>query len=208
MTTMAPSIRWRAPAARAASVPEPAPLVVAAAADALAVAVWLAAAPVAGPLAWTLAIVHGAAAALVLTLRGARPGRVALAATAVLSVPLLGFAIAAVVIGTRGRNLVAATRRRRKRPRARLTAAAVHRLASALPACDALACGDPDARRTALTALSRRSDSEAIALLRRAAAGRDPDLALSAALVLDEIGERVEREATDPEAMEPRHAVR
>jgi hypothetical protein len=41
--------------------------------------------------------------------------------------------------------------------------------------------------------LARRDDPEAIVLLRRAASGRDHDLALSAALVLDEIGERAEQ---------------
>ena len=71
--------------------------------------------------------------------------------------------------------------------------ASVQRLGTALSPCDALDCGDEEQRRAALSALSRREDSEAIALLRRTAAGRDPDLALPAALVLDEIGERAER---------------
>ena len=70
----------------------------------------------------------------------------------------------------------------------------MQRLGGALSPCDALDCGDEEQRRAALAALSRRGDSEAIALLRRAAGGRDPDLALSAALALDEIGERAERQ--------------
>ena len=42
-------------------------------------------------------------------------------------------------------------------------------------------------------------------MLRRAAAGRDPNLAISAALVLDEIGERAEREAGRLDPVEVRY---
>ena len=83
----------------------------------------------------------------------------------------------------------------------------MRRLAGALSPCDALACGDVDERRSALSALGRREDPEAIALLRRAAAGPDPDLAMSAALVLDEIGERAERRAERVVAVESRDAL-
>jgi len=71
--------------------------------------------------------------------------------------------------------------------------AALKHLGGALSTYDALESGDDERRRAALSALSRRGDPEAIALLRRAAAGRDSDLALCAALVLDEIAERTER---------------
>jgi HEAT repeat protein len=67
--------------------------------------------------------------------------------------------------------------------------------------------GDEEQRRAALWALSRRGDPEAIALLRRAAAGRDPDLALSAALVLDEVGERAERHLDRLDLAEVRHGA-
>jgi len=70
-----------------------------------------------------------------------------------------------------------------------------------------LDCGDEDQRRAALWALSRREDPEAIALLRRAASGCDPDLALSAALVLDEISERAEHRVERLNLTEARHGV-
>jgi len=85
--------------------------------------------------------------------------------------------------------------------------AAMKRLGGALSTCDALDGGDEEQRRAALSALSRRGDPEAIALLRRAAAGRDPDLAMSAALVLDEIGERAEGEADRLEPAEVRYGT-
>jgi len=83
--------------------------------------------------------------------------------------------------------------------------AAMQRLGTALSPCDALDRGDEEQRRAALSALSRREDPEAIALLRRTAAGRDPDLALPAALVLDEIGERAERHVNRLDPAEVRH---
>ena len=70
---------------------------------------------------------------------------------------------------------------------------AIQRLGDALSPRDALDCGDEEQRRAALSALSRREDLEAITLLRRATAGSDPALAVSAALILDEVGERAER---------------
>jgi HEAT repeat protein len=89
-------------------------------------------------------------------------------------------------------------RRRKARRRPPLTVAAIQHLGDALSPCEALDCGDEEQRRAALSALSGRGDPEAIMLLRRAAASRDSDLALSAALVLDEISERVERRADRP----------
>jgi HEAT repeat protein len=89
---------------------------------------------------------------------------------------------------------------RRRKPARRgvaLTRAAIQQLVDALSPSDALDCGEEEQRRAALSALSRREDPEAIALLRRAAAGHDQDLALSAALILDDVGERAERR-TDP----------
>ena len=83
----------------------------------------------------------------------------------------------------------------------------MQRLGGGLSPYDALDGGDEEQRRAALLALSRRGDPEAIALLRRAAAGRDPDLALSAALVLDEIGERAERRVERLDSAEVRRGA-
>ena len=145
---------------------------------------------------------HGLAVLLLSGLAAARPSRKWLCVTAVLTVPCVGIAIAAAVLATRGRGL-AAMERRRKAPRPpALTMATVRRLGDALSPCDALACGDDEQRRAAVWALSRRRDPEAIALLRRATAGSDPDLALSAALALDEMAERAERQVGRRETSE------
>ena len=76
---------------------------------------------------------------------------------------------------------------------------AIPHLGDALSPSDALDCGEEEQRRAALSALSRREDPEAIALLRRAATGHDPELALSAALILDDVGERAERQPDPPD---------
>src|SRR6185436_15014643 len=106
------------------------------------------------------------------------------------AVPFVGAAVATAMFVTRGRGSIAMERRRKARRQTPLTMAAIQRLWGALSLCDALDGDDEEQRRDALWALSRRRDPEAIALLRRVAAGRDPDLALSAALVMEEIGER------------------
>jgi len=208
MTLMTPAIRWSVPAARVGHVPDAARLGAAAAAEAMGAATLLLGGTHSGFVIWpTAAIFHGLAVWLVAALPSPRPSRRWLAAAAVLTVPIAGVAIAVAAVAARGRGLAEALRRRRTALRPRITAAALRRLAGALSPCDALACGDADERRSALSTLARREDPEAIALLRRAAAGRDPDLALSAALVLDEIGERAERRAGHFVPSESRDAV-
>jgi len=140
------------------------------------------------------AALHATAVLLLSGVARGRPSRRWLCVAAVLAVPCVGAAAAAVTLVTRGRGSAAIERRRTARRRPALARAAIERLGRALSPCDALEGGDEEQRRAALLALSRRGDPEAIALLRRAAAGRDPDLALSAALALDEIGERAERQ--------------
>jgi HEAT repeat protein len=123
---------------------------------------------------------------------------------AIITVPFIGAAVAAAAHLARGRGTLA-MRRRRPRPRQALTIASIRSVGSALSPCDALVHGDEEQRRGALSRLSRRADADAIALLRRTAVGRDPDLALSAALVLDEIRERLERVVDHPFSAELRH---
>jgi hypothetical protein len=137
----------------------------------------------------------------------ARPSRQWLGGAAVLAVPCVGAAVATAIFVTRGRGSVVTGRRRKARRRQVLSMAAMQRLGGALSTCDALDCGDEEQRRAALSELSRREDPEAIALLRRAAAGPDPDLALSAALVLDEIGERAELQVDSRDPAEVRNGT-
>jgi len=149
-------------------------------------------------------VAHAAAVLLLLGPVRMPPSRRWLCAAAVLAVPCAGAAVAAASLVTRGRAPAAIGRRRRGRRRPTPSAVAIRRVAYALAPCDALDGGDEEQRHAALATLSRRRDPEAITLLRRAAASRDPDLALSAALVLDEIGERAERRAGRPDAEELR----
>jgi hypothetical protein len=144
------------------------------------------------------AVLHATAVLLLSGMPYARPSRRWLCAAALLAVPCVGAAVAAAAIFTSGRGTTTAGRRRKARRRPELTVAAMERLRDSLSPYDALDSGDDEQRRAALSTLSRRGDRGAIALLRRAASGRDPDLALSAALVLDEIGERAERQAGQP----------
>ena len=137
---------------------------------------------------------HAAAVLFAFRLTHARHSRAWLSAAALAAVPCVGAAVATASFVTQGRGTIA-RRRRKARRRPALPMAAIRHLADALSPFDALDSGDDEQRRAALSALSKRADREAIALLRRAAAGSDPDLALSAALVLDEIGERAERRA-------------
>ena len=139
------------------------------------------------------AALHVTAALLLAGSPRAPSSRRLLCMAGALAVPFAGLGVAAVVLLTRGRGSAAMERRLEARGREALTVVAMRRLGGALSTCDALVCGDEEERSAALSALARRADPEAMALLRWAAAGRDPDLALSAALTLDEISERAER---------------
>lgn len=177
--------------------------------DALATVILLLGAAHRRELEWVAAVgLHLLAALLLAILPTEQSSRRWLSMAAALAVPGAGFGVAAVVLATRGRGTAALERRPRARRPPALTPEAAKRLAGGLSPGDALHCGDDERRRAALLALARRADPEAMTLLRRAAADRDPDLALSAALALDEIRERVERRgARQPGAMEFRHAT-
>ena len=153
------------------------------------------------------AVAHSAAVLLLSGIAPAQPSRRWLCVAAMLAVPFVGAAVATASYLTRGRGSFALARRRKMPRRPVLSASAIRRLRGALSPCEALQCGDEERRRAALSGLSRRADPEAIALLRRAAASEDPDLALSAALVLDDIGERAERRGNLMDPAELRHGV-
>jgi hypothetical protein len=61
------------------------------------------------------------------------------------------------------------------------------RLAAALPSCEALMAGTVEERRAIIATLVRRGDADAVALLRWALGASDPDLAVDAALALEEM---------------------
>jgi hypothetical protein len=84
------------------------------------------------------------------------------------------------------------------------------RLVTALPPCEALVSGDVDARRATITQLSRRAGSEDIAVLRWARNQRDGEVAVEAALALNDLEQRFEqtlREARAAVAARPSFAT-
>src|SRR5262249_62394687 len=81
-----------------------------------------------------------------------------LSASAVLVVPCLGIAVAAVVLFARGRGEARLETRLRARRRPRAAPVGTDQLSP----CDALLSGDDDERRAAVDALARRADGEAI----------------------------------------------
>lgn len=181
----------------------------AAAIDAVTAGILLFGTPHLTPLeAGALALAHGVALSLLWCITPARASRRWLCSAALLAVPLAGAGVAAVLSSVKGRGALPVARRERtRRGPPRITASVAERLGRSLSFCDALDDQDGEQRRATLWALSRRGDPEAIALLRRATFGTDPDLALSAALVLDEISERLERETTSMQPAEARRGA-
>jgi len=209
MTAGAPGIRVITPADREMHSLTAAVLIACAVVDAVAAGLLLLGAPLTPPLeGLAVTLLHGMAVLLVCALPRARPSRRWLCVTAVMAVPFVGVAVAGALSMARGRGSLAMGRRRKARPGLGLTIDTVQRLGSALSPYDALGCRDEDQRRGALSGLSRRGDPDAIVLLRRAAAGEDPDLALSAALALDELGERAERQLDLLDSAEARDGTR
>ncbi len=63
----------------------------------------------------------------------------------------------------------------------------LRRMGEALPCCEALLSGQADERRAIIATLTRRADADAVALLRWALGAPDPELAVDAALALEEM---------------------
>jgi hypothetical protein len=170
------------------------PLVLAAGLDALA----LAALVVSRGAAWSCF----AAAALHLLAFGAAgvPSRASrtertLMAALTLTLPVLGAPVAMVVLATRRRGEVGRVpAREAPEPRA-LTVADVRRLTDELSASESLMSGSPDERSATVGMLTRHPDAASIALLRRAVAAGDADVAVEAALALEDLGAQLDARA-------------
>lgn len=115
-----------------------------------------------------------------------------LARASALALPLAGSALAVVVLMVRGRGLAIEDDAHPGERGAGPDRGGPFRAAEAIAQYDVLECGDDDRRHAALRSLAARSDPEARVVLRHATASADPDVALSAALVLDQILERIE----------------
>ncbi len=120
-----------------------------------------------------------------------------------LAMPVVGPPIAALALATRGRGELARALAVDSIWQPPSKVMDVSRLTDGLPACEALVSANQEQRRASLALLSRRADAESIAILRWAAGGPDPDLAVEAALALEDLGTRFDtRAAAAREALE------
>lgn len=126
---------------------------------------------------------------------GATRSQRALMTAFTLAIPLFGTAVAVLAIGIRRRGQTVEAPPIEPRETHNPTAADIHRLTNALSACESLMSGSPDERSATVAMLARHPDAESIALLRRAVAGGDPDLAVEAALALEDLGAHLDATA-------------
>ncbi|HVT08337.1 MAG TPA: hypothetical protein VHO67_12840 [Polyangia bacterium] len=104
------------------------------------------------------------------------------------AIPVAGAALSAIALGTSGRGEVVEADPNAAAPEVEpLRAEELRRLGEALPCCEALLTGSIDERRAIIATLTRRADADAVALLRWALGAADPDLAVEAALALEEM---------------------
>jgi hypothetical protein len=116
----------------------------------------------------------------------------ALRAALTLTLPVLGGPVAMIALGTRRRGEVGEVPAREAPEKQSLTVADVRRLVGGLSASESLMSGSPDEKTATIGMLTRHPDAEAIALLRRAVATGDADLAVEAALALEDLGAQLE----------------
>jgi hypothetical protein len=119
-----------------------------------------------------------------------------LMAALTLTLPVLGALVALVAFATRGRGEIGQVPAREAPEPRTLTVADVRRLTDALSASESLMCGTLDERSATVGMLVRHPDAAAIALLRRAVAAGDADVAVEAALALEDLGAQLEASAT------------
>lgn len=173
------------------------PAVVAALINAAAWGTWLAVdAPALFALAVVIQIGFGAAMWLVV-----RPERRDLAAVLSITLPVVGpLATAWIdsIEGHGGAELLAD----REPPKPPVNGSAIAtRLTASLPPCEAIVSADVDARRATIARLAERAEADDIAVLRWARNLDNPEVAVEAAMALEEIGQRFEealQSATEP----------
>ncbi len=145
------------------------------------------------PESWMLlpsGLLHLAAAAAVLRMRGTEPTRRLLAAAMAFSLPLIGVVMAVLVVTLRGRGGDELLARHEPMRRPESGAEVARRLTAGSSTCEALLVGDAELRRVTVSALQRAADARAITLLRWSLAQAHPDLRLEAALALEELSAR------------------
>jgi hypothetical protein len=126
---------------------------------------------------------------------GVSPSQRLLMAALTLALPVLGAPVALLALATRGRGEIGQVPAREAPVPRSLTVADVRRLTDGLSASESLMSGSLDERSATVGMLTRHPDAAAIALLRRAVAAGDADLAVEAALALEDLAERLETSA-------------
>jgi hypothetical protein len=138
---------------------------------------------------WTLfaaAGLHLLAVVPVAFIRALGPSEKALAAAFVFGLPIFGALLAVLALEPGDGELISDLAQ--APPTATEPVGAdFGRLAAALPSCEALTAGTVEERRAIIATLVRRGDADAVALLRWALGASDADLAVDAALALEEM---------------------
>ena len=139
-------------------------------------------------LALAAAALHLLALLPVLAARTLTPSEKWLGAAFVFALPVAGTLLAALALGTIGRSELDA------QPPSDAAALGepprvdeLRRLGEALPCCEALLAGSIEERRAIIATLTRRADGDAVALLRWALGAPDAELAVEAALAMEEM---------------------
>lgn len=145
------------------------------------------------PSSWVLlpsGLLHLTAALAMLWLRGTEFTRRLLAAAMTFSLPLIGVAMAVLVVWLRGRGGDELLARHEPMRRPESGAELARRLTAGGSACESLLMGDSEIRCATVSSLQRDADARAITVLRWSLAQPHPDLVLEAALALEELGAR------------------
>jgi hypothetical protein len=124
----------------------------------------------------------------------------ALGAAFVFALPVVGAPLGALALGSDGEGALEAP------PPTRLGLADAPRveelrqLGEALPCCEALLAATPEERRAIIATLTRRADADAVALLRWALGSADAELAVDAAVAMEEMAASFEARLAEARA--------
>ncbi len=116
------------------------------------------------------------------------PSEEVLGAAFTFAIPVFGAPLAALSLGTVGQGELTEVDPEAEQPGGEAPRAEeLRRLGEALPTCEALLAGGVDERRAIISTLTLRADAGSVALLRWALGAAHPDLAVEAALAIEEM---------------------
>jgi hypothetical protein len=118
--------------------------------------------------------------------------RRALARAVAVTIPIFGILAIAWIDGIRGEGGAELLADLQARPVRRDGAEVSRRLTASLSPCEAIVSGNVDCRRATITHLARRAAADDITILKWARAQPDPELAVDAALALEDIDQRMD----------------